>query len=167
MTTPLLDLDTSAEEELFAGLVDVLQGDETLSRVIRTWETMDGTTAILEAPTTVQMPHLRLIPGGSPLEVAEAAAYNLHLTVDVLFACEGLNRANQYNFWAAFLAALRGTRPFRDTTVFEYVRSLGGVDLKVTNPRFGPMPRAGADGASRAQDLVGACQVVILLQPNS
>jgi hypothetical protein len=167
MAVPLLDLDTSTEEEIFAGLVDVLQGDDTLWRVIRTWEVMDGTTAVLEPPTTVQMPHLRLIPGGSPLQVAEAAAYDLHLTIDVLFACEGLHRANQYNLWAAFLAALGGTRPFRDTTVFEFVRSLGAVDIKVTTPRFGPMPRPGAEGASRATDLVGACQVIILLQPNS
>jgi hypothetical protein len=167
MSVPLLDLDASTEETLFAGLVDVLQDDENLSRVVRTWETMDGTTTVLEAPTTVQMPHLRLIPGGSPLEVAEAAAYNLHLTIDVLFACEGLNRANQYNLWAAFRRALQGTKPFRDTTVFEYVRSLGAVDLKITTPRFGPMPRAGADGASRAQNLIGACQIIVLLQPNS
>jgi hypothetical protein len=167
MAVPLLDLDTSTEEMLFAGLVDVLQADENLSRVIRTWEVADGTTAILEPPTTVQMPHLRIIPSLSPLAVAEAAAYDLHLVSDLVFYCEGIHRANQLNLWGAIRTALRGTSPFRDTHVFEFIRSLGGVDLRLTSPRFGPMPRLGAAGESRAQDLVGACQVVILLQPNS
>jgi hypothetical protein len=154
MTVPLLDLDASTEETLFAAIVDILQADETLSRVIQTWEVMDGTTAILEPPTTVQMPHVRIVPSLSPMVVAEAAAYDLHL-------------ANQLNLWGAIRTALRGTSPFRDTFVFEHVRSLGGVDLHLTSPRFGPMPRLGADGGSRAQDLVGACQVVVMLQPNS
>jgi hypothetical protein len=167
MPAPLLDLDTSAEETLFAALVDILQADEALSRVIRTWEVMDGTTAILEPPTTVQMPHIRLVPSLSPLVVAEAAAYDLHLVIDLVFYVEGMDRANQLNLWGAIRTALRGTSPFRDTYVFEHLRSLGGVDLRLTSPRFGPMPRLGAGGESRAQDLVGACQVVILLQPNS
>jgi hypothetical protein len=167
MTVPLLDLDASTEETLFAAIVDILQADENLSRVVQTWETMDGTRAVLEPPTTVQMPHVRIVPSLSPMEVAEAAAYDLHFVIDLIFYCEGMNRANQLNLWGAIRTALRGTSPFRDTYVFEYVRSLGGVDLHLTSPRFGPMPRPGADGGSRAQDLVGACQIILLLQPNS
>jgi hypothetical protein len=161
MPPPLLDLDPSIESLVFGAVVDVLQSDDVLARTIRTWETLDGTSKVLEPPTTAMMPHLRLLPVPPTMDVAEAAASRIGMHVAVMIATAGLNRDDQFNLWAAFRAALVYTKPFRGTDVFEFLRLQGVEDYKLTQPVFGLFPQPGLTTGSAAQDLFGAARIVL------
>jgi hypothetical protein len=160
-SAPRLDLDAATEETIFAALVQVLRDDDTVARVVKTWEVLDGTSPILEPPRPAEMPHLRLVPGAAPYEVAEAAAYRVDMAVDVLVATEGLHRADQLNLWGAVRAALRGEKPYGDDTVFDFLWRLGVQHHRIAGVQFGPWPPPGRDGGSRAQDLIGTARIVL------
>jgi hypothetical protein len=132
-----------------------------LRNVIKTWETLDGTSETLEPPTTAQMPYLRISGGPSVMSQAEAAAWNLEFTLIVMIATPGLNQDDQTNLWGAFRAALNQAKPFNAVTVLEHVRSSGITMYGISSPGFGAYPPLSMTAPSRAQDLISVARVVL------
>lgn len=163
MPAPYLNLDTSAEETLFAAIVDILREDEALAREVQTWEVLDGTSAVLDPPATAQMPHIRILPSSrTQMGIAAADSYHINLALDVWIFTRALVRADRFNLWAAFRLALRGAKPFRATTVFAHLKTLGVYgDIEITRADLGHTPQLAADGGSRSQDLVAASQIIV------
>lgn len=162
MPGPHLDLPEAVEETLFGFLVDVLKDDTSaFAGAIRTWEVLDGSSATLQPPSTGAMPWCRLMPGPSSMEIIEAAAYQIDMSIYVTLATEGLHRADQFNLWGVLRHALRFDRPYATSTVFEQFRLLGAIEYQLSTPGFGPYPMPSPTNPSPAQDLFGTARILI------
>ena len=60
MPTPALPLPPDVRVTALRGLVKLLQADQDLNRVVRTWRVWDGGTADTVTPSLVQYPQVRL-----------------------------------------------------------------------------------------------------------
>src|SRR4051812_30737252 len=101
-----LDLDMAPETRMFRALVRVLQDDETLSNVVRTWQVADGNAD--EKPLAeVTLPAIRLIPDPASIKLVAVEDYDEGLAVVIDFAVAGTSADDRLNLWSAIRAALQ------------------------------------------------------------
>jgi hypothetical protein len=164
MADPRLpELPPSEEAKAFRALVEILQADDVLGRVVRTWEVFDGDQKSVLPPPQGSMPWIRLRPGPSPKTRADEVSYELLFTIYFEWATEGLHADDHLNFWAAICRALVHDKPFRLTTVQQYLRLQSVAIHKVSNPGFAPFVAPSPERSSTAQDMFGAARVELLM----
>lgn len=142
---PRLPLDMSRETRAFRAFVRLLQADETLRRVVATWQVSDGDEGDARPPAEVDLPAVRLMPDLDRVQLRGPNDYYEGVAIVVEFAVAGTNADDRLNLWGALFAALRRDLPVAigdtpdggdsaATTVESYFREAGAVVGFWTDP---------------------------------
>lgn len=161
MPSPRLKLDLSVEAAIFRAATTVLKEDPTLKGVVKTWEVLDGTHSQVKRPDTREMPWIMVVPGPSRMAMVEADRYGVHMDLYVSIATAGLVAEDNLNLFAAVRKALNYRKPFRGTTVAEYLQEAGNDTYEVSSPGFGPLPQPAATGGSPATDYASTARIIL------
>jgi hypothetical protein len=139
-----LDLDMAPETKMFRALVRVLTEDETLARVVRTWQVADGEGDEKPIAETV-LPAIKLVPDPATIKLVGPEDYDEGLSVLIDFVVAGTNADDRLNLWSAIRAALQPQKAidFGDnsdgtattaTTVVEYLRQNSAHTAMIVQP---------------------------------
>lgn len=144
----VLDLPDGPHTRVWLKTLEILQGDEVLSRTVRTWIVPDGSTDPKEL--TSATPIIRLDPAISPFEWYDPGAQSSDLLIHIRLVIQSRDATDRLNLWAAFVNALY---PFgqhsRQLEIQQALRDAGAEDTgqyQFNVVPSEPDPRSDEDG---------------------
>jgi hypothetical protein len=135
-----LDIPDGPRAIAFRAVERVLREDPSLDRVVKTWLSREGQKWDMEAPAPDMLPLVALSPMPRPDTnlTNVSAKVNFAMSVEVWVPGSCVDDAT--NLWDLVCEALVLGKPFRETTVFEYLRcqlpDIKIPDLWVVDPAF-------------------------------
>lgn len=133
---------------VFRALVDVIEQDPDLRRVVKVVRSWKGGPEDLEPLGDAQLPWIEMTPAPSGNKMATESDYQADFRVNVKLAVPGTRVDDLMNLWGAVMQAVRFDKPFRDVTVGTHLRNSGATVHTVVavgiDPKMGVKP--GPDG---------------------
>lgn len=123
---PSLDIESRYRAKAFRAIETVLREDPVLGRVVNRWSTREGVAGELIAPTADQMPMIALTPVPNPSTVFGVDETRINFAVAVQVFVKGTCVDDLFALWEAVEDAIRDSRPFRTSTVREFL--CGAID---------------------------------------
>jgi hypothetical protein len=136
----LLEIPDDLRTLAWRGVVQVLQEDPALHKIVKTWLTRDGDPDGLQDPAADMTPMIALSPTPRPDSVLTNVSMNVNLGIAVGVWVPGSCVDDHMNLWGLVTKALRLEKPYRDGTVYKFLRcGIPGVsipNLNVVDPAF-------------------------------
>lgn len=119
--TQILDIRSRYRGPAFRAIVDILREDPVLSRVVKVWRTQDGSPGEFMPPANGQLPMIAISPIPSPSEMMGIDQTRINFGVRVYLFTEGTCVDDLFALWEAVEDAISTEKPFRNTTVHDYL----------------------------------------------
>lgn len=132
----------------FRAIEEILRSDPVLSGVVKTWRSREGTDNDMQPVGYDQLPLVSLSPVPRPNTILGVDENKVNFAVSVELWVQGTCVDDILALWEAIEDAILHGKPFRDTTVADYLCNLLGVGrgvwgLRAEAPGFFPVERIG------------------------